>query len=299
MKPLKEGIHFDVPRSQYEADPGINQSALKAFLYAPTPAHFRYEEQHAEPDPDYIRIGNAIDCLVSSPSDFKQLFAVTPENYPCEPTSKDPRREKPWTLQSNWCKDWWKQVIAEGKTPLTIPERDRVRGMVDGLERHEDIPRILSTAHRQVCLIAVHPKLGYRMKALLDVLPDVHSEWIYDLKSFGQPATPRLWFDQVGKQGYHIQAAYYLEIARLCGIPATKFGWPVVESQPPHEPAVYWLEEGDEEIEAARKFYTDIMPQFVACRTADDWPGHSRDWIKVKLKPWQLRNEGPDYERLT
>jgi hypothetical protein len=301
---LKPGVHFNVPREVYDADPGLNQSTLSDFIYAATPAHYKWDRDHPK-DQDYLRIGNAIDCLVSTPSEFKERFPVAPETYPAEPKKKgDPIEQKPWTLNSNWCKGWWKSRVDAGLTPLTPAELERVSGMVDGLERHPDIPRILTTAQRQVCLIAIHPILGYRMKALLDVLPDVNSEVIYDLKSIGRPATPTQWGDQIAQMAYHIQGAFYCEIARYCGIPAKRFGWLVVESNPPHESAVYYYDDGhdgivDEEITAARTRYTDAMPKFMACKEADRWPGHSTDWIKVKLKPWQLTGRTEDYERLT
>lgn len=301
---LKPGVHFNVPRERYDADPGLNQSTLSDFIYAATPAHFRYEQDHPK-DRDYLRIGNAIDCLVSTPSEFKDRFPIAPETYPSEPKKKgDPPVEKPWTLQSNWCKTWWQAVLWDGKTPLTPKELERVQGMAAGLNRHPDIQRILASAQRQVCLIAIHPILGYRLKCLLDILQDTDSEIIYDLKSIGRPATPRQWSDQIAMCALHLQAGFYMEVARYCGIPAKRFGWLVVESNPPHEAAVYYLDDGyegivDEEILTARVRYTDAMPRYMACKEANRWPGHSTDWIKAKLKPWQLQGRQEDYERLT
>lgn len=293
-------MHFNLARSTYDGQDAINQSVLVDFIYAATPAHFIFDQLTKKPDEDYIRIGNAIDCLVSSPSEFDDLFATAPEAYPSEPKKKgDPPVDKPWTLQSNWCKAWWQATLDAGKTPLTIDETKRVRGMIAGLERHEDIPPRIQDAHRQVCLIAVHPTLGFRMKALIDILPDVTSEVIYDLKSIGRPATPSQWSDQIAKCAYHLQASFYLAMARYCGIPATKFGWFVVESSPPHEAAIYYYDESDEEIQTARTRYTEAIPRYMQCKESGIWPGHSRDWIKAKLKPWQLSGRTEDYERLT
>lgn len=301
---LKPGIYHDLPRSTYDAQEALNQSVLSSFIYAATPAHFRWEQDHPK-EMDYLRIGNAIDCLVSTPSEFKERFPVTPETYPAEPKKKgDLPIDKPWNKNSQWCQEWWQSRVDAGLTPLTPKELQRVSGMVDGLNRHPDIPSILADAQRQVCLIAIHPILGVRMKALLDILPDSNADIIYDLKSIGRPATPRQWGDQIAMCALHLQAAFYMEVARYCGIPAKRFGWLVVESNPPHEAAVYYLDDGyggivDEEITTARIRYTDAMPHYMKCKESNRWPGHSTDWIKVKLKPWQLNGRQEDYERLT
>ena len=44
LEPL--GIHHGLSHSYYRADPGFNQSTLKRFGTAPTPAHFYYDKTH-------------------------------------------------------------------------------------------------------------------------------------------------------------------------------------------------------------------------------------------------------------
>lgn len=293
---LKPGIHFGVPRAVYEADPGINQSALKAFAAAKTPAHFKWlRDNPPEKDMDYLRIGTALDTLIWSPSEFANRIAVAPETYPCKPTPKDPRTEKPWTLKSDWCAEWKIARESEGKIVIDEDERKRVRGMLDGLLEHPDVPGILQNCERHVVLIANHPTLGCRMKGELDLWPNAHSKalgrWYFELKSDGEGADDATFHDKCFRLGYVKQVAFYLTLARLAGFTETDgCGIVVVESNAPHKCKVHYANWDDREVTMERAWIEEWLPQYADCLENDDWPGYSSDWSRIRYrKPWMFR----------
>lgn len=296
---LKPGIHFGVTRAVYDADPGINQSTLKKFAAAKTPAHFKYERDNPpEQDKDFLRIGSALDTLIWSPSEFKDRFVVAPSTYPCKPTAKDPRTEKPWTLKADWCKEWWEEAIAAGKTPLMESERQQIKGMLDGLQRHEDVPAILENCERHVVLIANHPTLGYRLKAELDLWPSAHSQelgkWYFELKSDGQGADDLAFHEKCFKIGYVKQIAFYLQMARLIGFDEMhSCGVIVGESFPPYEAKIHYAHYDDQDVAKERAWFDEVIPKYMTCVESGKWPGYPQAWSKIRYPGW-ARRDRPD-----
>jgi hypothetical protein len=291
---LHPGIHFGVPRKTYEDDPGINQSTLKAFAKAKTPAHFRYDRDHPpKQDKDFLRIGSALDTLIWSPSEFTERFLIAPATYPCKPTPKDPRTEKPWTLKSEWCSSWWGEVVESGKTPLMQSEKDQVDGMIAGLGRHVDIPKILENCERHVVLIAYHPVFGCRMKAEIDLWPAAHSpelgRWYFELKSDGQGADDPSFHKKCFDVGYIKQIAFYLNMARLAGSQEMhSCGVVVVESFAPYESKVHHAHYDDVDVTKEREWFDQLIPKYIACVESGEWPGYQSNWSKIRY---------PDYAR--
>lgn len=291
MNNLHTGIQFNLPREVYDADPGINQSLLKAFHYAPTPAHFKYEHDNPK-EKECYKLGNAIDLLVSAPDKFRDTYILAPEKYP----TKD--GEKPWNNNATYCKEWNAEQKALGRIVLKPKELDQLRGMCEGLLRNTDIRRILETSQKQVGLFAMHDLSDHRFKGLVDLLPDIHSEWLFDLKKTGIGAGEKLFFDQVCKFGYHIQASFYITLARSCGVPVKKFGFLVVEDFPPYETAIHYIEYGDPEYLVGEKIWREALPRYIECRSKDEWQGYPSHWTKVRFKKWQIEERADEYERL-
>ena len=64
--------------------------------------------------------GTLIDCLLTDEARIEDRIAVYPEMYPCEPSARDPRTEKPWNNNSNFCRDWKEREQAGGKLCVTV-----------------------------------------------------------------------------------------------------------------------------------------------------------------------------------
>lgn len=292
---LKPGIHFGVSRSEYESDTGINQSTLKDFSRAKTPYHFKYERDNpVEKDKDYLRIGTALDTLIWSPSEFKDRIVIAPATYPCEPTKKDPRTEKPWTLQSEWCKAWWEEALKKGKTPLMEKERKQVAGMLAGLERHPDVPGILENCERHVVIIAIHPTLGCRMKAELDLWPMTHSDalgqWYFELKTDGEGADDPTFHKKCWKIGYVRQIAYYLTLARYAGFDRIhSCGVIANESFPPYSTKVHEAHWDDEDVATERAWIDETLVKYMACVESGNWPEYPAGWSKIRYPRYAKR----------
>jgi hypothetical protein len=279
---LKIGLHFNVDRKIYDADPGLNQSKLKALLEAKSPAHFRHDQDHPDADKKAFRLGNAIDLLCNEPHKFGSQFVLW----------EGERRQG----------NVWKEFTEKNKdkTILTTPELEQVKGMVSGLERNEDAHAVITNSYKQVCVIANHMS-GVRMKCLLDFMPEIHesSDCLFDLKSTNRGADEETFFKSAYDFGYHIQAAYYMDACRAVGVMVNRFAFIVIENFPPFECKIHYLKLHQDETELGRKQYQKAMIEYQSHVNAGKWPGYSSSWSNVTFTKWQLEGRKREFETLS
>ena len=284
MNPLPNGIHFDIPEDLYRADPAINQSLLKAFSRAPTPQHFRYEQEHPREETAELRIGNYVDTFMFDKGCIPDKFAVW-----------ESRRQG---------KDWEAFEAANAdKTILNKAEQGRALGIIKSLLSHEDAVKIVSACTHQTVAIAEHPALKCRMKGAIDLLPDLSrchaslAEYVFDLKTSAD-ASPEGFAMQCWRLGYAVQAAFYGDLLELCGRKTTTFGFIVAENEPPHQVAIHYFKRDSIEIIEARKKYEGWMEKYLACVAKGEWPGYGSEWTRIEYKPWQLAEKWSEREML-
>ena len=271
---LKPGIHFNMHEDGYRSDPGLNQSLVKRFIAAPTPFHFKYEQDHPPEKSDAMKLGSAVDCLVSDAAKFKERFIVWQGGR---------RQGKEWDAFELRAEDARMEI-------LTLAEKERVIGMVNALEANEDASGIIRHSKRQVVAIADHPSLGFRMKALIDLLPDTNSEWLFDLKT-AAGADCNTFHDQCFKLDYAMQARWYMDTCRFAGVYIKSFGFVVVENEPPHGVQIHYYDYEDEAIGRAGLRYAEAVPRLLECVKNNAWPDYGAAWRKVTTKPWMLKEQ--------
>lgn len=279
MTPLPLGISHGVPLEQYRADPGINQSLLKQFGCARTPAHFRYELTQPRKDTPSLRIGNYLDCAIhGTAEDVARRFVV----WEAE------RRGNAW-------KDF--KAAHPGKEILNAKEADTAADCALALARHEDTQRIIAACQKQICVIAEHPVHGIRLKALLDLKPDRSRcsdqlwPYIFDVKT-SEDASPEGFSDWCYTWGYDIQAYSYIKVCEYVGEMIQAFGFIVVETNPPHAIKIHFINRGSAVYNNAEAKFEEWLPKFEKCRKENSFPGYGDEWSEILFKPWQLRRGG-------
>ena len=111
---------------------------------------------------------------------------------------------------------------------------------------------------------------------------------ITDLKTAANPS-PEAWAKQALDLGYHRQASWYRDGVEACGLARdAAFAFIVVRSSPPHEVAVYELDEEDLGLGAAENRAT--LREIAECTRTGNW---SPEWAQrahvVKLPKWRGR----------
>jgi exodeoxyribonuclease VIII len=248
-------------------------------------------------DTDALVWGSLVDCLLLTPGQFEKRFVIRPTTY--ESSSGE---TKPWNGNSKVCQAW----IAEhaGMTVIKSELRARAELAVRALKADLRVSRMLDSAQTQVMALGTYrdPSTGIKVpvKALLDIVPDRHDEeygkCLADLKTC-RTASPRVWARQCFTFGYHIQAAWYLDLY-VAAKPEDRTDWMHIlsENVPPFTVGRRLL--SSEMVELGRRSYQQGLRDY--CRALatgvwpgwDDGPGTINGWSLVQEEAWMLEDLG-------
>ncbi|KAF0125718.1 MAG: phage protein [Xanthobacteraceae bacterium] len=201
---------------------------------------------------------------------FARSFTLRPDEYPDRKTGE----MKPWSSNSNWCKDWLAEAAASGRRVLTFEQLRQIRQR--------------SPAH-------------YWSKSYLnpDREPDgdkphfnlgpVDGGLISDLKTTAD-AHPSLLEKTLQGFGYHMQLALAgMGLRETLGLDLPDTGgyaFVFIESETPH--AISVVEVDGEAIYWARRELRAAIRTFADCLEKGRWPAYGDDVRVVGL---------PDYHR--
>ncbi len=239
--------------------------------------------------------GSLIDCLALTPDQFATRFAITPENYPCEATKKDPRTEKPWNWTANYCKTWRDE--RPSLTCITPEEAQRAEAAVHKLRADPDVRMLIECSKKQVMVQA-----EYRDKAtgivvpvriLIDLLPDKsHPKFgksEADLKTTGQ-AGLRVWGRHVCDYDLHTQGALYLDVyTAATDEDRCEFRHVIQENFEPFDVSKRIL--SSEFLDIGRLKYQTALRDYCLSIKTGYWPNYD-DRAREKIEGWSIT--GPD-----
>lgn len=256
----------------------MSRSALSDFATCP----HRFIHAPERKTTKAMAFGDIVDCLFLTPDRFEKAFAIAPETYPCEPTKKDPRTEKPWTFLADYCKTWRAEQEAAGMK-VTDPETaSSAQTAIAALRKDPIVCDLWQASRKQVQVIVEWHDEGTGIvvpfKVLIDLLPDPGSKFgrgIFDFKTTTE-AAPDRWQKKIAEQDHDYQAVVYLDaVNSALGTEYAFFGHIVQESAAPYEVArrvltMAWLE-------YARKEYRRHLALYCRALKTNTWPGYD-DW---------------------
>ncbi len=182
----------------------ISASELKLFAADP----FAYPTARVQPSPA-LAWGSLVDCLLFTPDLVEESFAVSPfDNY-----------------RTKEAREWKAEQQDAGLDIVTIDQREDAELAVKALRDHHVAGEILADAEFQVALFTT---VGADLpaKGLLDILPGVCSDYhdcIVDLKTTSVLLDDDSLARQSAKLGYHLSAAWYLDLYRKLEGGRTRF----------------------------------------------------------------------------
>jgi exodeoxyribonuclease VIII len=114
---------------------------------------------------------------------------------------------------------------------------------------------------------------------------------ILDIKST-EDARPWAFSKAIFEFGYHLQAAFYLDLWNILNpsLHKTHFVFIVVEKSPPY--AVSVLNLAEEAIDLGRATYQTLLPLYRQCVEFDSWPAYPEGITTVELPPWAAKQSG-------
>lgn len=251
---------WDVNLHDYHADREcVSHSSLEAFRYDAGYYHGVYFREPVSArivvkETEALLIGNAVDCLVFEPDDFKnRFFNVGKINR------RTTEGKALYATEIN---------SAPNKRPLDSDQWVQVHNMAKSVLGQPIVRLALENARPQHSIRWVDPDTGVALKARFDLL---HNCGIaIDLKSSREP-TPDVFPRQANEYGYHRQAALYREGRyHVFGIPREEeFLHVVVGNADPYTCVVYQMDE--DTLALGHSQNQEDLARLARCRQSGDW----------------------------
>lgn len=263
-------IIFDKPEAEYHADRGsLSSTGAKAILRSPR--QFRHQLDH----PKQISAG-PLGTLTHA------LVLGQPHNL----TVKD------WDGRTTAGKARAAEVEAAGLQVIDADDWRLAHDMALAVERHPVASKLFGEGEAEVSAYGEDPETGVQRRGRFDWWR--HDGRIIDLKT-AQDASPSGFARAVASYKYHVQDAWYSDLAALNGRPVDKFIFVAVEKSAPHLIGIYELDRaailaGATLADRACQVYRDCM-EAEALFGPEAWPEWARpgDPIQTLTLPrWSM-----------
>ena len=248
----------------------LSRSDLMEFYHCPQ----RWIKGYREKETNAKKYGSIIDCYILDRYRFSDKYAAAPKGYFNEKEGKD----KPWNWNATICKEW--RDIQQGKIIIKIEDLVACEKALDSICKDEIINNLINHSDKQVMITAVwqSDNLQIPLKTLIDLVPRRQSnfnQYLCDFKTC-KNASPSQWSREVYRYGYHVQAAFYIDMYYAAtGEARDGFVHILQESFAPYEVGRRLLSE--EFIELGRQIYQEALKKYCECWRKNIWPGYDDD----------------------
>lgn len=210
---------------EYRQAEGLSRSEL--FRLATSPLHFKYFQEHPEPETPALKFGTAVHARILEPAKFAETYKTVPK--------VDRRTKQGREIYNAWLYD----ASAVGQTILTDEEADTIEAMAAAVEAHPLASKLLQGQHEQ-SYFWTDPETGVKCKCRPDSLGEYEGNpIIVDYKTTDSCADGH--FERsCRKYGYRLQAGMYTE--GLLNVEMQEYGFAFVaqEKKAPYAVRVYF-----------------------------------------------------------
>lgn len=265
-------IILDKPEAEYHADPTtLSQSGAKTLLRSPR--QFRYEREHPKPSTESMKTGTVTHELVF----FGEVRTVVQQD---------------WDGRTTAGKKAKADAEAKGLEIVSAADWRLAHNMAEAIQKHPQARQLFTEGRPEVSVYGEDPLTGVAKRGRFDWWRD--DGMIVDLKT-AEDASPSGFARSVAKYKYHVQDAWYTDLAFANGHPAARFVFVVVEKAAPHLIGIYQLDEaavsaGFTLADRACQVYRDCL-EAEEMFGPDAWPewGRPTEPIeKLTLPRWSL-----------
>lgn len=263
---IKPGLHFDLPEADYHGHTGsLSVSGAKVLLKAP--ALYQWQREHPVYK-DVFDFGSAAHAKVlgvGSP--------IVVHEYDADKV-KSPKATNAWKAEQ--------AEVRESGGVLLLPEEfARVEAMAAKLREHPLANRILTEGEAEVSAFCDDDATQVLRRSRFDwhessgILADYKTTVCAEPGAFARSAATF---------GYHMQAAWYLDIAIDLDLSPRGFLFIAQEKEPPYLVSVTELV-GDA-LDVGRARNRAALERFRDCTESGIWPGYSPDITPIDLPRW-------------
>lgn len=279
-----DGVHFDVPDDEYHADvTALSSSGARLLLPPSAPELFRNAmdtERKPKRDYDFGHIAHRL--LLGDGARFEVLH---PEVVGCKADgtpAANPRATSAW-------KQAEQDARAAGRVPVHADDFAKAEAMVSAVRRHPDAGPLFTAGTPEISLYVTDPDTGVRLRARPDWTisnsDGAIAKTFVDFKTT-KCSEPGTFARDGSKYGYHIQAAFYLLVARLLGIQVDRFLFVACEKTAPHMVSVGEFDADD--LTATNELVNQAIATFADCARTGVWPGYPPGIHTLRVPPYLL-----------
>lgn len=267
------GVYDGIPIEEYHGDKTtLSSSGARKLLDPSCPALFRYEQDHPSGPKAHLEFGSAMHA---------KLLGEGPDLEVVEAAS--------WTGKAAQAAQ--REIRAAGAIPLLPNQMADLDAMVAAIRRHPIASALFQpgfgTAERS--LYWRDPMTGVTCRARPDWLPDpTDGRFIVpDLKTTAKGDLDSLQ-KSIYKFGYHIQAAWYLNGIKACGLAERPvFVFVFIEKTAPHLITVVQLDHNA--LDIGRRQGATARHIFRECMDSGRWPAYADD-VEILALPAYIEN---------
>jgi len=263
----------DQPADLYFQSEGVSKHDLD--LVNISPAHYKAAKSTPRDEATpAMKIGTLVHTAVLEPHNFDGSYTLSPD------TDRRTKEGKAaWEAAEKDAKD-------KGSILVKAGDLEMVRAMAESVKQHKSAKEALIAGGLvEASLYATCPEFGVRMRGRPDLISRGNA--IIDVKTCAKGGGSKAEFARsVANWRYDVQAAYYLDLAKLCGMEKEAFVFIVVEKEAPYAVAVYQLD--TESVEAGRVQYKRNLGMIAECQNWDEWPAYSSEVEVISLPKWKL-----------
>lgn len=288
---LHPGVYSHLPIQQYHAADGYSSSQIRRILESPLAFKAEYIDALIKDLTKWgqtnraMCIGGAVASLMDSRSVFDNGYQVL--------------GHKVSKLNKNTTE--FKQAFAQAtidhpeKTVILTQEYEQAQAIVHAIHHHPD-PATRQQLEvlfddpgldSEISYVHVDPETGLKVKTR----PDLSLRGLLaDVKTTTCSCAPWEYAKRVLNSGLHIQAAMGLDIVNAVkGTDIINWLLIVMEQSPPHDVAVYYLEEPT--LELGRSEYRRGLRLLADCLETDTWPGKVAGIQPISVPAYAFKQE--------
>lgn len=277
-----DGVHPGVPDDEYHADiTALSSSGARLLLPPSAPELFRHKldgERKPKREFDFGQIAHRL--LLGDGARFEVLHPEVVGLKADGTLAANPRATAGWKQAEQDARD-------AGRVPVHADDFAKAEAMVSAVRRHPQAGPLFADGTPELSLFATHPETGVRLRARPDWTIGYHGTptLFVDFKTT-VCAEPNEFARKGSGFGYHIQAAFYLHVARLVGMNVDRFLFVACEKTAPHMVSV--VEYNGDDLDAADQLVTQAIHTFAECSRRNVWPGYPPVIHTMRVPPWLL-----------
>lgn len=255
----------------YQRAEGVSNSMLKEISLPRFPAHFHarfiaktIEDEDEEPNNgkmDARTFGRLFHRAILETETLTNAFYVKPDGM-----SFATKEGKAWKVEH------------QDRVIISDANSKKLVGMARSVWKHPEARALLYGAQTERNLFAEDAD-GTIRKGRLDIVPS-WGPYIADPKSIATLEEIKM-SRAIFERRYFVQGAYYIDLAKLCGIEKTKFALIFVEKSAPYVVTVRKL--SDQELDWGRDVYKADLASLRHCLETNAWPGDPNDGGEIYM----------------